>query len=320
MGGREELTLEQIIDFFERTPYLRKVTLIGGEVFTRRDMTDLIYYLQRSRDVVICTNGTLIGDSEIHALENCHHIFSVDISLDGPKVIHESIRRVRGSYDRVVRTIQALVPLFPVTVNCVVQDENIGVLSNVVDLCSSLGVKQLKFEIERLYSKDKIAQTVKSRLALNDIPVSRKVHTRHYSLEALRCKLLDCQRRGKRAGMYITFSPPYLMEEIEDCYVGSLRSTRRYICEAFRTASIAPDGTVISCYTLRVPFGNILDTPLEELWNSEVARAYRQKLVQNNMTPLCENCPFMTPYRECHLVNIKKNCIPVIVNNILRPT
>ena len=296
MGQLRELTLEQIIEFFDRTPYLRKVTLIGGEVFLRTDMLDVIRSLESSRNLIICTNGTLIGEAEVKGLKSCRHIFSMDISLDGPQPVHDSIRRVRGSYERVTRTIRALVPMFPVTVNCVVQNENVGSLTDVVDICSSLGVKQLKFEIERIYPRETIAETHEAGLVMDDVPLPLRDRTRRYSLETLRSRLRECRERGKRAGMYITFSPPYLMEELENCYAGRLRSLRSYACETFRTATIAPDGTVISCYTLRVPFGHILDTPLEEVWNSEAARAYQKRLIHENMTPLCENCPFMTPY------------------------
>ena len=296
ISNPKELTFKQIISFFERTPHLRKVTLIGGEIFLRNDILDLIRYLEKTRDLIICTNGTLIGEAEIEALRNCRRIFSVDISLDGPKSIHDSICRVRGSYVRATQAIQALASLFPVTVNCVVQNENVEFLTTVVDICSSLGVKQLKFEIERLYPKEKIAETHQVGLISNNITLPQKERVRYYTLETLRSKLHECQKRGKKAGIYITFSPAYLMKELEECYNSSLRSRRRFTCEMFRTASIAPDGTVNSCYTLRVPFGNILDTPLEKVWNSDGAQAYRMQLIHMNMTPLCENCPFMTPW------------------------
>ena len=305
MGQRKELTLEQIISFFNRAPYMRKVTLIGGEVFLRPDILDVIRYVESSRDLIICTNGTLIGEAEVEALKSCRRIFSVDISLDGSKSVRDSIRRVRGFYEKVTQAIQALVSIFPVTVNCVVQNENVEFISSVVDLCCAFGVKQLKFEVERLYQREKIAEAHQEELVLDDVPLPRRERVRWYFPETLRSKLLDCQRRGKRAGMYITFSPSYFMDELEDCYAGDLRSQRRYTCETFRTASIAPDGAVISCHTLRVPLGNILDTPLEEVWNSGAAQAYRKQLIHKNMTPLCENFPFMIPLHASNEASVK---------------
>ena len=54
-----KLSTEQIIDFFERHPYIKKVTLIGGEIFVRKDMLDLICRLDRTRNLVLSTNATL---------------------------------------------------------------------------------------------------------------------------------------------------------------------------------------------------------------------------------------------------------------------
>jgi radical SAM protein with 4Fe4S-binding SPASM domain len=298
LAGYKELTLEQIIDFFEHNSYLRKVTLIGGEIFVRRDMVDLIRYLNRSREIIISTNGTLIGDSEIDALRRCRRISTICISLDGPKLIHESIRRVRGSYDKTVRTIKALAQAIPVTVTCVIQEDNLVLLPEFVDLCADMGVKKVKFELERIYPDEKI-----SRALLNagpgsvNIPISPMGLARGYLIETFRTKLRESLSRGQKKGVYVTFDPQFLIGEIEGCYAGDLRSRYKYVCESFRMATIAPDGSLINCFAIRKPFGNILDAPFDEVWNSDIARSYRKELLRNNLTPSCENCPFMTSFK-----------------------
>ena len=293
---QKELSFEQIVDFFDRTSYIRKVTLIGGEIFIRKDMFDLIDHLDRTRNIVISTNGTLLGNAEIDALRRCRRIVTICISLDGPKEIHETIRGVRGSYDKTVRTIKALTPFFPATVTCVIIDENIKILPSLVDQCASLGVKKLKFELERIYPEERIDQAIlETGLESEDLPISSTGRTRGYSLETLSDTLNECQNRGEKQGIYVTFDPPYLMEDLNACYVGNLRSKRKYTCQSFRMATIAPNGDLINCFAIRKPFGNILDVPFDEIWNSEAAKFYRRELVRNNLTPLCENCPFLVP-------------------------
>lgn len=312
LANRGELTLDQIIEFFERNPYLKKVALIGGEIFIRPDMIDLIRYLDRTRDIVISTNGTLIGGSEISALRCCSRIITICFSLDGPKVIHETIRRVSGSYDKTVCAIKALAPVFPVTVTCVIQDDNLDVLPEFVDLCADMGVKKLNFELERIYLDVEIAQTmVETKLIPDDIPISSRERTREYPLETLQGKIRECQSHGKKAGIYVTFDPPFLMDEITACYVGNLRSKDKYICQRLFVPTIAPDGNLITCFVIRKPFGNILDAPFNDVWNSESANTYRRQLVRNNLTPLCENCPSMMPYRRLFPVssNIKTSTL-----------
>jgi len=294
LAHRGELTFEQIVEFFDHAQYIRKVTLIGGEIFIRKDMIDLIRHLDCSRQLVLSTNGTLIGESEIELLKGCQHILSISISLDGPKEIHESIRRVPGSYERAVRAIQVLAPLFPITVTCIIIDDNLSILPDVVDLCADMGVKKIKFELERIYPEEGITQAMfETRLESDDLPISSKGRRRSYSIEDLQETLGECLQRGKNAHIYVVFDPPFLLDEIKACYAGNLRATKQCICQSFRMATIAPNGDLINCYAIRKPFGNILDAPFEEIWNCETAKAYRRQLIRNNLTPLCENCPFM---------------------------
>ena len=299
MPKQRELTTNQIVDFFARYPYLKKVTLIGGEIFIRPDIMDIICSLDNTRDIVLSTNGTLIRDSDIDRLRNCRHIFGICISLDGPKAIHESIRNAPGSYDRTVHVIEGLAKGFPVTVSCVIQNDNVKVLPEVVDLSAALGVKKLTFELERIYSEDIIAQTeVEKGLERVDLPVFSQGRIREYSLKTLQDKLCECQSRGREKGIYVTFVPPFLTDDMEACYAGYKRAKGRHICQSFRTATIAPDGSLIHCFVIRKPFGNILDAPFGEIWNSKVANNFRKQLIMNNLMPVCENCRSMTPFRE----------------------
>jgi radical SAM protein with 4Fe4S-binding SPASM domain len=295
-ADNKELTKEQIIDFFNRYPYLKKVTLIGGEIFMRHDIIDIICDLDHSRDIVLSTNGTLIGDSQIDKLRNCKHIFTICISLDGPKEVHEIIRGVPGSYNKTVNTIKALAVVFPITVNCVIQNENITVFPDVIDLCAEMGVKKVNFELERIYSEEAIVQSkALTGLEATDISISSKGRVRGYSLEILQSKLYECQRRAKKAGIYVTFDPPFLTQEIEACYAGDLRTKTRSYCQGFRMATVAPNGDLIHCYAIRKSFGNILKESFDVLWNSEAAKGFREQLLKKNLTPLCENCPFLSP-------------------------
>ncbi len=63
-------------------------------------------------------------------------------------------------------------------------------------------------------------------------------------------------------------------------------------------ATIAPNGDLIHCFAIRKSFGNILSEPFETLWNSEEAKGFRKQLIKNNLTPLCESCTLMSPYKK----------------------
>jgi radical SAM protein with 4Fe4S-binding SPASM domain len=296
MSNAGELSCAQITDFFDRSPFLQKITFIGGEVFVRSDILDLIGHLNHTRDIVICTNGTLIGEAEVNALKQCDRVFTACISLDGPRDVHESIRRVKGSYDKAAGTIKALAGILPVTVNMVIQDENLQYIPDMIDLCVSLHVKKVKIEMERIYSGERHARAIaETGLVSSDIPLASGERARGYSLETLRDVLNECLCRGRRSGIDVFIDPPYLMDDLSACYDNTLLNAEKFICHVIDTATIAPNGDVINCIHIRRPFGNILDAPFEEIWNSEVANTFRRQLLINNLTPLCENCPFMSP-------------------------
>jgi radical SAM protein with 4Fe4S-binding SPASM domain len=295
MANAGELTTEQITGFFDHSPFLQKVTFIGGEVFVRNDILELIGHLNRTRDIVICTNGTLIGEAEINMLKQYERVYTVCISLDGPRDIHESIRRVKGSYDKAAGTIKALARILPVTVNMVIQDENLQYIPDMIDLCASLHAKKVKIEMERIYSGERHARAMTvTGLISSDIPLASGDRARGYSPETLRDVLNECLRRGKRSGIDVFIDPPYLMDHLSSCYDNTLLTAESFICHIIDTATIAPNGDVINCIHIRKPFGNILDAPFEEIWNSEGANSFRRQLLKNNLTPLCENCPFMS--------------------------
>ncbi len=298
LNERGEISLDRIKNFFDSNTFLRKVALSGGEIFVRRDMAELIRHLDRTRDIVISTNGTLIGEAEIALLQSCRRLISVCISLDGPRPVHDSIRGTPGSYDKAVGAIKALVPVIPVSVTCVILKENLKFLPDIVDQCAQMGVRKMKFELERIYTEEiKNQASLEADIASGSLPMTSK-RSRGYSLESFRNTIHNCKKRAEKAGLHLTFDPEFLPEETEDCYESNLRMNRRYICQAFRLATITPSGELIHCYAIRVPFGSVIDNPFEKIWNSESANTFRKKLLMNNLTPACENCLYLAPVRE----------------------
>lgn len=293
-----ELTFTQITTFFDRTPYLKHVSLIGGEIFLRPDIMDMIHYLDGTKNIVISTNGTLLGEKEIAFLKQCRRIFTICVSLDGSMEIHDSIRCSAGSYRKAMKVIEELAPYLPLTVNCVIQSENLEILPAFINHCSEMGVKKIILELERIYSNKTIKEaTAETILQIDEIPKESINRWREYSLESLINILQKCHNLSKQTGIYLTFDPFFLMEQTKACYHGNLRDTHHLFCKNFRTATIAPNGDLIHCRKIRKSIGNIFDAPLEDQWNSESARAFRQQLMTNNLNPICENCPSILPSR-----------------------
>ena len=299
LSEERELTLAEAAWLFNRASALKTITLIGGEIFLRPDLMDLLSFLNRSRDMVLCTNGTLISGDTLTRLNPIDRIFTFCISLDGNRLLHDDIRGVCGTFDRAVAAIGALAPSFPVTVNCVIQSRNLQWLPDLVTECVALGVKKLKLELERLYTVEKSAETA-AMLGIDTeiLPHSPEGRDRAYSVDALRSVLEECRQRARAGGLYLAFDPPFLMDYPEACYYDRLRAEKRCTCSRFQTATVAPNGDLLFCVMIRKPIGNLLQTELKELWNSETMSSLRRRIIRENMSPVCENCPGLLPLNE----------------------
>lgn len=83
----------------------------GGEIFIRDDVSEIVsifYKNSKTRIIDICTNGfyteKIILSIEQILKNNPDLNLGVSMSIDGDKNTHDSIRRLPGSYDRVIET------------------------------------------------------------------------------------------------------------------------------------------------------------------------------------------------------------------------
>lgn len=104
-----ELTTDECLDVCDQLKDLgcRRVNLIGGEVFMRRDWKQIVCRLtDLGIRVTIITNGFLFTDAILSDLKEVK-IESVAVSIDGIEAIHDKYRQP-GSYARAVSAIEAL--------------------------------------------------------------------------------------------------------------------------------------------------------------------------------------------------------------------
>src|SRR5260221_11434046 len=99
------MTPAEVALFFERWSQFKWVQLTGGELFMRRDIDDVVAAIQKScRSLYLLSFPTTgwFGDKTIQLVENTLKRGSgrlmVTISVDGPKVMHEERRGLRGSW------------------------------------------------------------------------------------------------------------------------------------------------------------------------------------------------------------------------------
>lgn len=93
-------------------------------------------------------------------------------------------------------------------------------------------------------------------------------------------------------GVFVGIMPYFWRDNLDKYYYGTARLYMRLVCTKMLSSVIRLDhqGNVYHCGAIRKSFGNLLETPLDEIWNSEEYRDFRKKMTENNLLPICARC------------------------------
>jgi len=229
----------------------------------------------------LLTNGLLLAR---HADAVLKHFDEVIVSLDGDRETHDCIRGVPGCFDRLAAGVKALKdgkPGFPVTGRSVIQKANFARLPAMVDAAAALGLDRISFLPVDAQSSAFQRGRVPESLALDE------AETR-----ALRRVLKETfvERRDAFASGFVAESPRKLLRIAAHFEAANgLRPFEAPPCNApWVCAVIEPDGAVRPCF-FHPPIGRLSDGDLDEVINTERARAFRKGLrVKKN--PVCRRC------------------------------
>ncbi len=283
----EEMTLEQIKKFFEKSNQFYWVNLSGGEIFLRSDLAEIIEVLFKNCKRLFLldfpTNGfqtTVILDT-VKRILNTYKLpkLLVTVSLDGPRQVHEQLRNVEGSWLRAVETFRQLRKLrsrrFEVFFGMTLQPEN-------------------KFSFpQTIREVDKEIGAVKTR----DFHINLMQRSEHYYGNAEMAESQDTDglwesfERIARLRDDFPLSPVGLLERSYQ------RLSRKYLdkrvtplpCQALSASFFMdPSGNVYPCSIYDKPLGNIadFDYDIRMLWDTEYRRRSRKEIRQGS----CPQC------------------------------
>lgn len=280
----DELSANEIAKIVDSLKHPISLSLTGGEPFLRGDLPEIIdsfIVRKRVKEIGITSNGFMtdkvVSFCERYCLEHKNIPLSVQISLDGLEVVHDSIRRVNGSFKRALDTINKLHELtkfydtFSVSAGIAVQKKNLSEILELIDLLETRNV-EIRINLIRgetsgtygvaKYNSSHFKPKEGSEIAL-DIEEVRFLY------DAL------CQKNEKYGFWTKRHKRIYeiCMQVLEkrkkfiDCYAGTI------------DAVIYPNGDVAFCELTR-PIGNLrnYDFDMQKLWNSNDALSMRSKV------------------------------------------
>lgn len=293
----KELSIEQIKEIFtSRVDGVKKVSLIGGEVFLRKDIFEIIgFFNSRNVPVHITTNGTLINEHNYGKLSTLSNIQAIGVSLDGPEDLHNKMRNSGQAFKLAVNGLKLARKRFFVFLVAVISDENVERLEEIIETAHSLGLDNLILEFERKYTRDDLKEaSVVLGYPESDfkLRISESKNTA-YTFTVLLENIKAAEKKARRLGMRIFYLPDNFISGMELHYLKSNRSKGRHFCRSIFKGRIDSKGNVFHCYAIRKSFGNVLEKPLSEIWNSPEYLAFRKNLMGNNLLSLCETCLYM---------------------------
>lgn len=271
------------------------VVLTGGEPqLNHRLFTLAGMFRAEGIRVTMLTAGLLLQDQ---AEDIAASIDDVIVSLDGPREVHDAIRRVRSAFDKLAAGVTALRqfrPDVPISARCTIQRANHRFLRDTVKAAKGIGLNSISFLAADLTSEafnhaDGWADSQKEKVALTESEVAE--------LES-EVKAVIEEFPGYFKSGFIVESPAKLQRIVKHfrAHLGQTEHVAPRCNAPWVSAVIEASGDVKPCF-FHPAFGNIHRQPLNEILNSPQALQFRANLdIATNS--VCQRCVCSLNYRR----------------------
>ncbi len=294
MAALRDLPTDRWLAFFDELGRLavQRVTLTGGEVFTRRDFFDLLDGVIANRmRYGILTNGTLIDEKIIAQLDTGKRrlrMDSIQVSIDGSRAeIHDRSRP--HSFERALRGLRLLKEAgFKVTVRTTLNHHNLHDLENIAALLlEDVGLPSFSTnsampmgagcanqgEITLTAAEKQEAMHILGRLQ-EKYPGRLQAAAGPQANLKMYAEMEHARRTGEKAARW---------------QMGSLTACG---C-VFSKLGVLHDGAIVPCHILHdLTLGNIAADSLADIWRAHpTLQALRaRRAIPMSAVPGCETC------------------------------
>ena len=266
---------------------VRWAVFTGGEPQLNSKLFTLAQMLRSEGiRVTLLTAGLLL---ESQAQEITTAIDDIIVSLDGPRDVHNHIRRVPDAYERIVAGVKALWRFRPdidICARCTVQKENHRALCATVAAAREMGLNTISFLAADLTSSafnrpEGWPQQRQERVALNT-----------QEIEVLNAEIEEVIRNYKRESdsNFVVESPDKLRRIVHHfrAHLGLAEHVAPRCNAPWVSAVVEASGDVRPCF-FHPAIGNTRQGTLQEIVNGPAALRFRATLdVATN--PVCRSC------------------------------
>ena len=296
MVALNDLSTEIWLNFFEelRDAGVMRVCLSGGEIFTRKDLWELIDGVVRNKmRFSILTNGTLISETAASNLNRVRQrLDSIQVSIDGSNSdTHDKIRG-NGSFKKMMEGIDNLKKYnLPYTVRSTINKQNVSDLKGILKLLyndlnlKSFGVNEAfprgagqcnHSSLEMTPDERRYSFRIMQEFDKEHPGVARGVQ----SGPLIIADLIDKIDKARDTG---SFDVPYKTGHLTGCNI------------MWQKMSVLHDGTYVPCHQMpHIKLGKIGQDAFQDVWQSSpgLAQLRERHKVSFESLSSCKGCSY----------------------------
>ena len=274
-SGKKDLTTDEIKKVIDKSleAGVKDIGFSGGEPFMRDDIFELIEY-SKAFPIHILSNGILIDEKVVERLNQIDDLFlEIRISLDGFSK-HECLRNY--DYKKVLHNIELLLKNnYVITVNTMITDDNLDQLMEMYEYFKTIGVD--RWRLDFIFNagnamKNGIKYDEESKL----FSVLKELIDRYIKEEPE--MELDINKVFRSRFLYDKAPITYSLDSKPCEYQGSL--------------TVRPNGDVSFCPSMDKTYGNIFESSVEDIANSDEWKAFANIKVRD-LPSKCTECSYM---------------------------
>jgi radical SAM protein with 4Fe4S-binding SPASM domain len=301
--------LRELIDAL--AGYRPKFYLWGGEPLLYPEFPGLLSYLrEKNQYTVVNTNGVLLA-KHAAAMVNLG-VDGLDISIDGPPEVHDRIRGVPGTFEKVMTGLRLLrerrrergtgKPM--VKAIATISALNAGRLEETLDLFAASGLVDAVIFNLGWFTTEKIGRATdrifRERLGCPSSSWKDFVGALGEVDPGKVKSFMETVRARRRPGPPVFFIPDLPPERVEEYYSRPASFLGRKTCfSPWLSIEVRPNGDLTFCPDFPdYVIGNINEEAFADIWNGERARKFRRLLIEKGPFPLCSRCCGLFAYSE----------------------
>jgi radical SAM protein with 4Fe4S-binding SPASM domain len=260
--------------------------ITGGEPFLRHDIFEILKEIRsRGFDIYLLSNGILIDKERAKILSDLA-VRGVQVSMEGPEEVHETIRG-KSSFSSALKGVQHLLDEgVTVTLNVTLSDINADYFMEMVELSSSTGVQRLGFS--------RLVPSGRGKSLLPNMLRKEKVKELYEAIISLKIDGLDIVTGDPVLSQMLSMNK----KDEGSIPVGG--------CAAGLSGYHPSGRNNHALQELDIPIGNIRKDSLREVWaTSEVLLKLRDK---KSYKGRCSSCSRWASCRGCRAIAYAYSC------------